>query len=311
MPVVICSRVVALQDLDLEGDWDPESHDRQMAGLYGEDEVDVDDKPQWDNDIDIGDIVSEEEEMMSKKKQKKKKRKKGKEPDDGDAGVDVDAMDADVERMNDDEEWDGTEEMRKRKLDEYMDEIYGLDFNDMASRFELCHMKSNADFLQIGDMPTRFKYTSVQPQSFALTPAEILMANDTELNQYLSVKKYAPYRKDNNWDKTRGDRLKDLKQSLAERSKGARGMGMSSGEPHQDVNGERVKKRKGKKERLKMKAAGDDVAAGEDKVRVRAKVGDVNGKRKHENTVDEAEEVQEGDASRKRKRRRHKKTVQE
>jgi protein KRI1 len=136
------------------------------------------------------------------------------------------------------------------------------------------------------------------------------MANDTELNQYLSVKKYAPYRKDNNWDKTRGDRLKDLKQSLAERSKGARGTGMSGGEPPLDVNTERVKKRKGKKERLKMKAAGDDVAAGEDKVRVRAKVGDVNGKRKHEN-MDEAEEVQEGDASRKRKRRRHKKTAQE
>jgi protein KRI1 len=142
MPIVICSCVVALQDLDLEGDWDPESHDRQMASLYGENEVDVDDKPQWDDDIDIGDIVYEEAEIMSNKKQKKKNRKKGKEPDEEDAGVDVDAMDADVERLDDDEEWDGTEEMRKRKLDEYMDEIYGLDFNDMASRFELCHMKA-------------------------------------------------------------------------------------------------------------------------------------------------------------------------
>jgi len=44
-------------------------------------------------------------------------------------------MDADVEQPEmDDEEWDGTEEMRKRKLDEYMDEIYGLDFNDMVNR---------------------------------------------------------------------------------------------------------------------------------------------------------------------------------
>lgn len=52
-----------------------------------------------------------------------------------DRGVDPEEMDADVERpptLEDEEEWDGTEEMRKRKLEEYMDEIYGLDFNDMV-----------------------------------------------------------------------------------------------------------------------------------------------------------------------------------
>lgn len=123
--------VIALQDLDLEGDWDPNAHDQQMAGLYGDDSNGDDEKPQWDDDIDVADIVSEEE---STSKKKKKKRKKTKEVDETDEGVDIDAMDADVERVDDDEEWDGTEEMRKRKLNEYMDEIYGLDFNDMVSR---------------------------------------------------------------------------------------------------------------------------------------------------------------------------------
>lgn len=51
-------------------------------------------------------------------------------------GVDVDAMDADAAPSQslgfDDEEWDGTEEMRKRKLDEYMNELYGLEFNDIV-----------------------------------------------------------------------------------------------------------------------------------------------------------------------------------
>lgn len=32
----------------------------------------------------------------------------------------------------DDEEWDGSEEMRKRKLDEYMNELYGMEFNDIV-----------------------------------------------------------------------------------------------------------------------------------------------------------------------------------
>lgn len=32
----------------------------------------------------------------------------------------------------DDEEWDGTDEMRKRKLDEYMEDLYKLEFNDIV-----------------------------------------------------------------------------------------------------------------------------------------------------------------------------------
>ena len=39
----------------------------------------------------------------------------------------MDQMDAGI-----DEGWDDTEEMGKRKLDQYMDEIYELDFNDMV-----------------------------------------------------------------------------------------------------------------------------------------------------------------------------------
>lgn len=105
-----------------------------MAALYGDDGIDDGDKPQWDDDIDMGDIYVSEDEGPSKK-QKKKKKKKGKDTDDEDAGVDVDAMDADVDYAgagSEDEEWDGTEEMRKRKLDEYMNDIYGLDFNDIV-----------------------------------------------------------------------------------------------------------------------------------------------------------------------------------
>ena len=60
------------------------------------------------------------------------KKKKKKESDAVQDGVEESEMDANVTPIQE-EEWDGTEEMRKRKLDEYMDEIYGLDFNDMVS----------------------------------------------------------------------------------------------------------------------------------------------------------------------------------
>ena len=100
-----------------------------MTKIYGIDDNDnfVDDeKPTWDDDIDITDIVPEDAESSKKKKKKKKKEERD------DDGVDVDEMDADVIRPVDDEDWDGTEEMRKRKLDEYMDGLYELEFNDMV-----------------------------------------------------------------------------------------------------------------------------------------------------------------------------------
>jgi protein KRI1 len=124
-----------LQELDLDADWDSDAHDRQMAKIYGDDEDEADvEKPHWDEDIDIGDIVLPEAQVSSDraKKAKKKRKKKDKTVDGGGDGVDVDKMDADIEPAEDGEEWDGTEEMRKRKLDEYMDEVYGLEFNDVV-----------------------------------------------------------------------------------------------------------------------------------------------------------------------------------
>ncbi|KAG0708658.1 KRI1-like family C-terminal-domain-containing protein [Suillus ampliporus] len=197
-------------------------------------------KPVWDDDVNIDDIIppSQPAESSSSSNKKKKKKKKKKD-EDNDEGVDIDAMDADVVRTyNDEEEWDGTEEMRKHKLDEYMDEVYGLEFNDM-----------------VAGMPTRFKYATTAPQTFALTPAEVLMATDQELNEYVSVKRYAPYRAEK-WDHNRGERLKEFREKLKERV-GA------TGTSHRGEDAA-PKKRLGKKERQKMKAATGTTAKGSD-----------------------------------------------
>jgi protein KRI1 len=97
-------------------------------------------------------------------------------------------------------------------------------------------------------MPTRFKYAHVPAQSFALTPAEILLATDAELNQYLSVKKYAPYRKEGRWDRTRAERLKEFKEKMKTRN-----AWLNGGDPAEEESLQLGKKRKGKKERVKAK----------------------------------------------------------
>jgi protein KRI1 len=104
-------------------------------------------------------------------------------------------------------------------------------------------------------MPTRFKYTTVPPDHFSLTPAEVLMATDRELNEYVSIKRMAPYKNKAAWDKERVAKLKALKETINGRTWG--GVPVEelsrneSGANGQD--GKPAKKRKGKKERLKAK----------------------------------------------------------
>ncbi|KLO11074.1 Krr1-domain-containing protein [Schizopora paradoxa] len=248
-----------LAQLDLDADWDPEMHDKQMADIYddGED-ADVDDmeKPTWDDDIDISDLLSgpgPSSSKAEKEQDKKKKKEKEKEvaEDEVNGGVAEDMMEVDVpngeDAVEDDEEaeWDGTEETRKKILDAYVSQkLDALDFNDM-----------------IGDMPTRFHYMPVEASTYGLTPAEILLADDADLNTYVGLKKIAPYRRGGKkhgkskngepWDPIGQAKLREFREKLKEKQKK---MGINLNDKQGGESGEgKLKKRMGKKERLKRK----------------------------------------------------------
>ena len=150
-------------------------------------------------------------------------------------------------------------------------------------------------------MKTRFRYAPVKPESFALTPVEILMATDQELNQYVSIRKYAPYRRDAQWDNSRNEKLRELKKQIAERM-GRAGMDAGDGEADRHARGSKpAKKRKGRKERMKAKAAIENGEEDEAKP---------HGKRERERE-DEGEEAVDGQgeegAHKKKRKRQHKK----
>lgn len=171
-------------------------------------------------------------------------------------------MDADVEHDWEWEkaQWDGTEESRKRLVQKYMDEVYALDFNDMVRMVH--RLLRNPNIIQVGDLPTRFKYVEVPASSYALDPVEMLLATDKELNEYMSIKRLAPYKTKQNWDKDRTAKLMELKQLLATRTWDgvpASQWTSSSQRNRGGGDGQKKKKRMGKKERKKLKSAATSV----------------------------------------------------
>lgn len=236
-----------------------------MAGVYGDDEAyDYGDeeegdaeKPTWDDDIDITDIIpsqpqpepsssklSKKEKKKEKKKLKKLLAKKGEGEDDEDAdGVDIDAMDA-------------SNPQSKEELTEALSSLNDLEFNSLVGSGPSA-------------LPTRFKYVPVLPSAYGLSPLEIFMADDTDLNEVVGLKKLAPYRRDKGkaWDSKRNEKLREFRKNLGEKRPGYRGSnshshstgaGAIDGEiPEEGGDGDGMrsnpKKRKGKKERQKEK----------------------------------------------------------
>jgi len=116
-----------------------------MAGVYAQDDDGGfydEEKPTWDDDINVDDIVPPPA-SSSEGKKNKKDRKKGKSTGDEDEDYGMGEGDEAYREGGewDDEEWDGTEEMRKKKLQEYMDSLLELEFNDVVSstRFQYDH----------------------------------------------------------------------------------------------------------------------------------------------------------------------------
>lgn len=136
----------------------------------------------------------------------------------------------------------------------------------------------------------------------------------------MGIKKYAPYRekKQEGWDRNRNTRLTELKDKLTGRRWGVNAYGDRSAEAGPSGE-EKPKKRKGKKERMKLKTAVGDADAGPavdggdeqggDVVGVQAS-GSSTKKRKAAREGDEGpqQEAQLSEGPSKKRRRRHKKS---
>jgi protein KRI1 len=265
---------VDFERFQLDNEFDPEEHDRLMQGAFDDEYYggqDEDGKPTWDDDIEIdgindnkgkkskskkaaiemdADFMEQDEPIDAKKlskaeKKKLKKREKAKakkkEEEQGGQSMDVGEEEMNAEVVDDVEEVDYLNpEERKRKMEEAMDEYYGLEYEDM-----------------IGDQPTRFKYTPVTKSAFGLTPEEILLADDEDLKGVVSLKRLQPYRDGKKRPSDLNVRVKEFRRKFyQDREKDLR----------EEERQEKSKtKRMGKKERQRRKEASEKAAEAEAK----------------------------------------------
>ncbi|CAA6657007.1 unnamed protein product [Spirodela intermedia] len=174
----------ALDEDDLEEEFDPEEYDRKMKKVFDVDYYDAEDAdPGFDSggdeNLEKPDFDMEDELLGL--------------PKDWINSGSADGFQAArakiLNRKEEAETEPQSEGKRKRKrkislrekveLEKAMEEYYKLDYEGT-----------------IGDLKTRFKYKPVPSNRYGLSAEEILLADDKELNQYVSLKKIAPYREE-------------------------------------------------------------------------------------------------------------------
>ncbi|SLM35540.1 Kri1-like, C-terminal [Lasallia pustulata] len=182
----------------LDEGWDDERWEEEMQKWFGEDYyADQDEgeggtkvkKPKWEDDIDIADLVPEFD----------AEEKNGKhsftltDDEDSAGGAPVEGSDVgesglpngsgkvinqkDRKKKRDEQKKEARRE--RRRIEQLVDEQLNVD-----------HALSNSSKKHAG----HFRYRETSPTAFGLTAHDILMASDSQLNQYAGLKKMATFR---------------------------------------------------------------------------------------------------------------------
>ncbi|KAM1387707.1 hypothetical protein ACFX2I_033678 [Malus domestica] len=160
---------------ELEKEYDPQEYDRMMKKAFGEEYYQAEDA-----DLERYSDMEEDDEI---------------EKPDFDKEDELLGLPKGWETVGSSDGFLAAREKRAKK--EMMDEYYKLDYEDT-----------------IGDLKTRFKYAKIKPNRYGLTTAEILAMDEKELNQYVSLKKLAPYT-EKEWKVPNNKRM-EIKQKAKE-----------------------------------------------------------------------------------------------
>ena len=206
----------SLQEQDwsafLDEGWDDERWEQEMRKRFGDDyyaDHDSDNgndvegkskrkikKPKWEDDIDIDDLVPDFDAAEHKRPQfslTDDESTAGGAPKESNDFTDSQPIEESEskpksKKRREREEYKKKTRLERRKIEQLVDESMKVD--ETLSNFSKKHAG-------------HFRYRETSPIAFGLTPRDILMASDSQLNQYAGLKKMAAFRDS---DKKRKDK---------------------------------------------------------------------------------------------------------
>uniref|UniRef100_A0A671S6C8 Protein KRI1 homolog n=1 Tax=Sinocyclocheilus anshuiensis TaxID=1608454 RepID=A0A671S6C8_9TELE len=210
---------LAFNDVDLEGDFDPQQHDQLMQKFFGDEYYgeNEEEKPQFDDDDDLAENwnwdtwVGKEENEDEYGDEEDYAAEEDYEPNFGDPDFIMDADYDPSQQPVSKKKRKKEREQRKKKTKEdaplmgkkrkksHFAEIITKNkpvFDPKEKTFEQYldeYYKLDYEDI-IDDLPCRFRYREVVQNDFGLTADEILKADESELNRWCSLRKTCMYR---------------------------------------------------------------------------------------------------------------------
>lgn len=166
--------VKALTDTLLNGSFEDGKWDEVIGTIFNDEFYNQEEKPTWNEDDEImGEFYSEQganqedegEEISDSEEHKRKKSKKEK-----------------IEEKK-------GKKKEKKQLQEMVEKAVDERKLDIIDQVEEERGRSKEK-----DSDVKFRYREVSPESFGLTTREIFTADDADLNEFIGLKKFAPYR---------------------------------------------------------------------------------------------------------------------
>ncbi|GMM38301.1 Kri1 protein [Saccharomycopsis crataegensis] len=210
----------------LNDDFDDGEWDNKMNQIFDEKYYNAEEKPQWDDDDEIMQEFYDE--------------KKNKNDDDDDDQEDEEA-EAEETQANTEEQQDEAEEVEEDAPPKKKSKKEKLAEKKSAKKSKESLKKQAEQIVQSNIMKVeeevddeeskenddgpKFKYIQVEPETFGLTQKEILLADDKDLNEFIGLKKLAPYRDPNHVAKDRRKvskkrRLRDWRKQVFDNEEG-------------------------------------------------------------------------------------------
>ncbi|KAK6356325.1 KRRI-Interacting protein 1 [Orbilia javanica] len=270
----------------LDDAWEDEGWEKQMGDLYGD--------KYYDDEEDLGNDDDDEEETEESKGKKSKKPKKPTWDDDIDINDLVPDFKADESMSDAENAEEGGVALEEPVVAEASSSAAkpkkGAKKDKRADRLLRAQIESYVDDKMPLSLPgsskgsgATFRYREVTPESFQLTPTDILFAGDKQLNAYAGLKKLASYRDDakklkdrKRYAKNKGFKLREWRKEVF--GKAEVNWEELNGGGKGDVSAKKSKKEKSDKPKAD---GGDEGAASADKKKKR--------RRKNKGTKEAAE----------------------